>query len=248
MRHVVAYSGGVGSFAAAKLTIDAHKDVTLVFTDTLVEDPDLYRFLDETEKYLGTKIVRLSDGRDIWEVFTDVKFMGNNRIDPCSRVLKRELFQKWLKQNYPEPENTTIVYGIDWTEKHRLVKLVERYKPYNVAGPLCDPKHDKHKILKQSGIELPKLYQMGFPHNNCGGFCVKSGQAQFKLLFEKMPERYRWHEERQEKLFKLIKPRGFIRMRVDGKLKYLSMKQFREHLESQKETDEFDFGGCNCFA
>lgn len=55
------------------------------------------------------------------------------------------------------------------------------------------------------------------------------------------------NEERQEKLFQKIGQHGFIRMVVDGQMKYLSLREFREHLEAKKEIDLFDVGGCGCF-
>ncbi len=50
------------------------------------------------------------------------------------------------------------------------------------------------------GIAPPRLYAMGFPHNNCGGFCVKAGQAHFALLLRTMPERYAYHEAKENEL------------------------------------------------
>ena len=49
MKHVVMFSGGAGSWAAAKRVAERHgtADLTLLFTDTLMEDEDLYRFLHE---------------------------------------------------------------------------------------------------------------------------------------------------------------------------------------------------------
>ena len=98
MKYIISYSGGLGSFAAAKLAVEKYgqKNCCLVFTDTKTEDEALYRFLNETAKALGVELKILADGRDIWGVFNDVRFMGNSRIDPCSRVLKRELFRKWI--------------------------------------------------------------------------------------------------------------------------------------------------------
>nr|WP_295467451.1 hypothetical protein [Mesorhizobium sp.] len=48
-RHVVMFSGGGGSWAAARRVVDQHgtDNVTLLFTDTLMEDEDCYRFLIE---------------------------------------------------------------------------------------------------------------------------------------------------------------------------------------------------------
>ena len=46
---LVFFSGGIGSWAAAKrvaMRPDV-KHITLLFADTLIEDEDLYRFLDD---------------------------------------------------------------------------------------------------------------------------------------------------------------------------------------------------------
>lgn len=52
-RHVVMFSGGVGSFAAAARVMRQYgRDLTLVFADTLIEDADLYRFLVEAGAWL----------------------------------------------------------------------------------------------------------------------------------------------------------------------------------------------------
>ena|SRR3990167_11020054 len=253
MKHIVSYSGGLGSFMAAKRVIDLYgrQGVQLLFTDTRTEDEDLYRFLAESADTLNVELIRIADGRDIWEVFQDVKFMGNSRIDPCSRVLKRELARKWMEKNHT-PVGTILYVGIGWEEEHRLERIRERWKPFEVEAPMTKPpymkKADIIKVLEGMGIDPPRIYAMGFPHNNCGGFCVKTGQAQFKLLLQKMPEKYAYHEAEQEKLFVKIGKHGFIRLTKDGVLKYLSLREFREYLQNKGEIDEFDFGGCGCFA
>lgn len=245
---IVSYSGGLGSFMAAYLV--RNENAKLIFTDTKTEDPDLYRFLNETSKALGMELITLADGRNIWEVFESVKFMGNSRIDPCSRVLKRELFRDYVDKNY-SIENDSIVFGIDHRESHRMDTIAKRWAPWKTEAPLCQTKLNREDILDaldSLGIEPPKLYEMGFPHNNCGGFCVKTGQKQMALLFSKMPERYKWHEEQQEKLFaKIGSNHGFIRRTEKGEMKYLSLKQFREFLESGGAPEMWNQEGCGCF-
>lgn len=48
--HVVFFSGGLGSYATALRVIEKHgtDNLSLLFTDTLIEDQDLYRFIIET--------------------------------------------------------------------------------------------------------------------------------------------------------------------------------------------------------
>lgn len=257
-RHVVMFSGGVGSWAAAKRVADWHgtDDLTLLFADTRMEDEDLYRFLDEAAADIGAPLVKIADGRTPWDVFRDVRFLGNTRVDPCSRVLKRELCDRWLEQNC-DPARTVVYVGISWDEQHRFDKVKERLAAlgWRSRAPLCEkplpPLGDGWAIrwIEQAGIEPPRLYRMGFPHNNCGGFCVKAGQAHFRLLLEQMPERYAAHERREQALREhLEKDVSILRDRRDGKTRPMTLRAFRQRLEERLPIDEQEWGGCACFA
>lgn len=54
MKYVVMFSGGAASYEAGRRTIErvGRANVVLLFSDTLIEDPDLYRFLDQTTELL----------------------------------------------------------------------------------------------------------------------------------------------------------------------------------------------------
>lgn len=217
------YSGGIGSWAAAKRVAEkeGYDVVTLLFTDTLSEHPDTYRFLIESAANVlrrqgaldgliqlaaalpredGTArrvwlaqlrqqamqaipgLVWLAEGRTIWEVFSDVRFLGNSRVDPCSRILKRDLADKWL-QNNCSASVTRVYVGIDWTEIHRWERLAKRKLPWVYEAPLCSaPYLEKpalHEWAKREGIEMQALYKNGAPHANCGGGCIKMGLGGF---------------------------------------------------------------------
>lgn len=250
---IVQYSGGIGSWGAAKRAVSKYgKDnVTLLFADTKMEDEDLYRFLEETVNELGCKFIKLEDGRTPWQVFKDVRFLGNSRADPCSRVLKRDLLRKWVHENCNENEDI-ICIGIDWTEEHRFKRAEPLHAPFKLWAPLCEPPHinkqDLIEQLKVLNIKVPRLYEMGFPHNNCGGFCIKAGQAQFKKLLEQMPERYKYHEEKEKEMMQLLNRKvTVLRDRRGGKSKPLSMSEFRERVEeNDKSIDSNEWGGCGC--
>lgn len=251
-KHIVMFSGGVCSWATAKRVVERHgtDGVVLLFADTKMEDEDLYRFLEEAAKNVGAELVKIADGRNPWQVFEDEKMIGSHRFDPCSKHLKRILLEKWQKK-HGTPAETTLHFGLDWTEQDRLTRLRNRKVPWRVEGYMTEPpymnKDQMIEWLKREGIKPPRLYEMGFYHNNCGGFCVKSGQAQFALLLRTMPERYRYHEEQEERVRKLVGWRHTIlRMTRDGKTRSVSMKEFRERIEAQGTFDQFDWGGCGC--
>lgn len=248
------FSGGIGSWAAAKRVAERHgtADLTLLFTDTKMEDEDLYRFLDEAAANVGGQLVKIAEGRTPWEVFRDVRFMGNSRVDPCSRVLKREMSDDWLKTNCT-PEGTRVYVGIDWSEKHRIDRLAERRKPWDYSAPMCDPpyltKPDMLAGLKREGIRPPRLYEMGFAHNNCGGFCIKAGIGHFANLLRTMPERYAYHETKEQEMREYLN-RGDLTIVRDWATrppKNITLRALRERIESGAQIDAFDIGGCGCF-
>lgn len=261
---IVMYSGGALSWAAAMRTIERHgrHDVRLLFTDTSMEDEDLYRFLNESERQLGVELIRLKDGRTPWDVYKATRMLGNTRIDNCSRILKREMSRRWLYEHAPVPDDwkpddypvSTLVFGIDWTEMHRLDGLRARYGDmgYAVEAPMCDApwltKDDVIAWMRAEGLEPPRLYRLGFAHNNCGGFCVRAGQAHFAHLLRTMPDRYREHERAEQELREYLgKDVAILRDRIGGDTKPMTLRAFRERLENGAQFEEFEFGGCGCF-
>jgi len=255
MKHVVMFSSGIGSWGAGKRVAAKHgkENTILLFMDTKIEDEDNYRFLHEAADNIGGELVVLADGRDPFQVFKDVKFMGNSRVDPCSKILKRELADKWIAKNFTV-DTVRVYVGIDWTEEHRYTRMAARKLPWIYEAPLCnEPYMTKAQILewaKSEGLEPPRMYLHGFQHANCGGFCIKSGQAQFKKLWETWPDRYLEMERKEEEVYEHIgKRHPFLKITDNGELIYVSLREFREKvLEGPVQCDLFDWGGCGCFA
>lgn len=198
----------------------------------------------------------VAEGRDPWELFFDRKFLGNARIDPCSQKLKREFLRRWMETHHT-PSDVVAYIGIDWTEEHRFKTAKERWLPWAVDAPLCRPplhaKSHYQKLLEARGIALPRLYELGFPHNNCGGFCVKAGMAHFKHLAQTMPERFAHHERREQEIREVLGDVAILRDRTKaamaengGKAKPLTLQDLRLRLIEGGEIDEFDWGGCGC--
>lgn len=255
MTHVVSFSGGIGSWAAAKRVAATHgtDDLVLVFTDTMIEDPDLYRFIEEAAANVGGRFVRLADGRDPWQVFRDKRMIGNSRIDPCSEVLKRKLFERWRDAAYT-PNNCVIYLGIDWTERHRIERVQQRQAPWRYEAPLCDPpmlfKGDALAALAKEGIEAPRLYRLGFKHNNCGGFCVKAGIGQFAHLLRTLPEVYAHHEAKEQEMREFLdRDVAILRTTRGDETVPLTLRDLRKRVQSGDcaGLDLYQAGGCGCF-
>jgi hypothetical protein len=269
MKHVVMFSGGIGSWAAAKMVAATFgtDNLYLVFTDVkgntesshIGEDEDTYRFLDDAVKNIGGHYIYINEGKDIWEVFKDKKFLGNSRLAHCSFELKQKPARKWLNENC-DPNDTIVYVGIDWTETHRLPAIVKNYLPYKAVAPLAEPYYhredkmyyDKQELIEwaeSEGLKTPRLYSLGFSHNNCGGGCVRAGQAQFKKLLEVMPERFAmWEQKEQEVIQHLGKDVSILRDMKDGVKRSLPLIELRRRVENQPQlVDDDDLGGCGCF-
>lgn len=253
MKHIVFYSGGLCSWATAKRVIKKHgkENVLLLFTDTLIEDEDLYRFIDETVDEMGVELVRIADGRTPFDVYKDVRFLGNSRIAPCSHALKQKPAKKWIEENY-RPDECILYLGIDWTEMHRTTAPIRNWKPYKVEFPMCDkPFVEKQELIEELhrvGIEEPRLYKMGFAHNNCGGFCCRAGQGHFANLLNKMPERFLEYEKKEQELREFLGADVAMMKKTKNKVTMpYTLKELREDVIKDCQIDMFDIGGCGCF-
>lgn len=256
MKHVVMFSFGVGSWAAAKRVAERHgtDNLIMLFTDTLSEDADTYRFGRQAAANVGGQLVEIADGRDIWQVFRDKRYLGNTRADPCSRVLKRELADRWLVDNC-DPKDTTVYVGIDWTEVHRYDRLrdLRAALGWRYEAPLCDPplmdKDDMHEWAAREGLKKQRLYVLGMPHANCGGGCIKMGVGGFARLLAAWPARFKEWEDNEQSIRAHLERDdvSILRDRAGGDTKPLTLRELRLKIEGGKQVDLFDVGGCGCF-
>lgn len=250
MTYQISFSGGKASAVTALVALEHGLDFNLIFADTLIEDADLYRFNADVAKACGKEIIRLCDGRTPWGVFVKERYIGNSRIAPCSSELKTKPVMRWLEENAAPSD--PLVLGMDWSEMDRIDRARNRWAPRPVVSLLNDLKvyRWQHEvILKRHGIEPPRLYARGFSHNNCGGFCVRAGQAQFARLLASDPKTYRFHEEAMEYVMWKIGPtaKPFLRITLNGKKSYVTLREFREHVEGGGQIDMFSPEGCGCF-
>ena len=180
-------SGGAGSWGACRRWIDQYgaDGLILLFTDVggdgtnphVGEDPDTLRFLEDAAADLGAPLVKLRDGRDIWDVFREKRWLGNTQLAHCSWELKTGPARAWIEQNAPGLQR--IIVGIDKTEDHRAAEISAKYAPYEVVFPLMERPHwwkpQLVDMLRERGITPPRMYRLGFAHADAAdGIAVKA--------------------------------------------------------------------------
>lgn len=253
MKHIISLSGGIGSYFTLKRVIEsgvAKEDIECIFCDTLNENGDLYRFLDDIEKKFNLKITRLCVGETPYTLSFKENFLYNSRVANCSKKLKSIPFREYIKKY--KQEEIILYFGIDFTESHRCVAIMKNYDPIKCEFPLCkEPflyKYEMIEELKKDGIIKPYLYEKGFSHNNCNGMCMKAGIGHYKLLLETDRNKYLEIENfeqtmrnRLNKNVSILKRRGLP----------FTLKELRKIVEDQPKQltiDECnDHGACGCF-
>lgn len=204
-------------------------------------------------------LVWIAEGRDPWEVYFAERMLGNSSKDPCSKILKRQMADRWLAANC-HPENTVVYLGLDWSEAHRFDDgdghgAKHRYAKngWHAEAPLCEPPYidlDKIKRIRAAGLEPSSGYDNGAGHDNCSQFCCKGGQGHFGNLYEFYPDRYAFHEANETAFIEFIERDVSMLTEQRNTIKYtLTLQELRERLEGKKPgaVDRYEIGGCGCF-
>lgn len=169
---------------------------------------------------------------------------------PCSYVLKQQLIDNYIDQRFGV---CIRVFGMSWQEPHRMERLAKRLGTDRVWFPLAEQPYIEKDEIKSycvdHGIEPPRLYDLGFEHNNCGGFCVRAGKAHFARLYATMPDRYLYHEQKEQEIREFLQKDVSILTETRDYVKYpLTLRAFRERLEcGTAKYNPHDFGACGCF-
>ena len=213
---VVWFSCGAASAVAAKETLDAYRDnplyeVLIVNNPIANEDRDNLRFLKDCEEWLGQEIVTAKHPKypscDVTEVFEDRKYMSGVQGAPCTMLLKKGARKEFEKSN----KIAWHVLGFTAEEKTRSDRF-KKYERSNMRPILIEKgisKQDCFDVLAEAGIDVPRVYKMGFPNANCIG-CVKSQSPTYwNLVRSNFPKVYKDRAEQSRRLgVKLVKIKG----------------------------------------
>lgn len=213
------WSGGITSAVACKTAIDLFgKDrCRVIMIDTRNEDGDTYRFKKDCEVWFGLDIEVISgiesDGdssqyidighgyksiQDVWEKHESLN-VATGAI--CSTHLKRKVREKWQKQNDYDYQ----VFGFEFEKKefNRALGLSKIHKA-NGIYPLLMMGYDKDdclRIVQEAGIEIPRMYKLGFRNNNCFGTgCVQGGIGYWQKMQNDFPDKFEAMADMEHKL------------------------------------------------
>ena len=244
--NIIAFSGGIASAVVAKI-VSEKVGVTLLYHDTKTEPADNDRFRFEMSQYLKIPITEVSDGRDIWQVFKDNKYLGNARNTMCSRILKQELSMKYCKAHKP----CVIYFGFTIDEYRRAQNVLSRYAQENIEArfPLIEQRISKeecrHRVENCWHIKPPLMYEH-FNHANCMP-CIKGKLAYWGLVYQY--EREAWSRavqaEREHKHTILTDGRTLEEVK-DECIKLA--KRHEKKKEAQKLQDSLFELPCDCVA
>lgn len=204
MIHLVNYSGGSGSTIALGRVVERYgKDnVRAVFADTNDEHDSLYELMDATEKRFGVPIVKLNNGKSVWDVFFENRLIKAPPKGACKAAieLKHKQLDAYRAEHF-DPKNTTVALGLSWSEPKRIARTTESFAGWQVEFPLLWPKQlskdEEISELVRLGLPVPELYRRGHKHNNCGGACILAGISEWAGLLVDDPERFLRYAERE---------------------------------------------------
>lgn len=192
------WSGGITSAVACKVALDLYgaENCRVIMIDTKNEDDDTYRFKSDCEKWYGVNIEVITgigdDYKDIESVWFKHKSLNVANGAICSSKLKRAVREKWQEHN----DFDFQVFGFEFDKKefNRALSLSKNHPKAKSIYPLLMKgytKDDCLRIVKDAGIEIPRMYSLGFRNNNCFKTgCVQGGIGYWQKMKKEFPEKF----------------------------------------------------------
>jgi hypothetical protein len=182
------FSAGVSSAVATWLMRDQLDHIIYCHIDD--QEADTMRFVKDCEAWFGKPVTVLaSPYKTVDATCRAMGYINGPAGAPCTRLLKRRVRAIWEMEN--RFFNTfRYVWGYDLNEQARASKMIEANQDAIHEFPLIDlqvTKEYAHGILSNYGIKRPRMYDLGYPNNNCIG-CVKGGRGYWNKIRVDFPE------------------------------------------------------------
>lgn len=190
------FSGGVSSliaglFAGVSDCSDKRAVDEWIYIDIADQDADTYRYLADCEKVIGKKIqvLRSDEFSSVEDVIRKYRYINSPYGAACTGMLKKKVRKKWEDEH--KEYALTYVWGYDASEAHRAEYMHANFPEFQHEFPLIDltlSKEECHDLAEwYFHLKRPRLYDMGYPNNNCVG-CVKGGMGYWNKIRKDFPE------------------------------------------------------------
>ena len=207
MKVICWWSGGVTSAIACKMAIDLYglDNCRFIMIDTYNEDEDTYRFKRDCEILYGKEIELISNAKysTIQEVWFKFKSLNVAHGAICSSELKREVRQEFERTNYYDYQ----VFGFDIDEPKRAKSMHLNYPKSKAIFPLLLfglSKKECIDMIEKFGIDIPKMYKLGFGNNNCFQTgCIQGGIGYWQKMKRDFPDKFNKMAEIEHELTNL---------------------------------------------
>lgn len=201
-RVVCQFSCGAASAVATKLALERYGDrVSIINAFVADEDSDNRRFLSDCETWFGRPVVVLRDtkyGASAAEVWRRKRFIVNRSGAPCSKTLKRNVLTA-----YHRPGDMIVLgYTADPRDEARLDRYIDSHAEDMVWAPLIEARLTKRacfEMVARAGIELPRMYRLGYHNANCPK-CPKGGEGYWNKIRRDFPENFEEMAQLQDEL------------------------------------------------
>jgi hypothetical protein len=193
------WSGGITSAVACALAQGLFRgsEFRFIFMDTGNEDEDTYRFKSECEELYGQEIETISaiphkhkSIQDVWRKNLSLN-VATGAI--CSYQLKRKVREDWQKEN--EFDHQVFGFEFETNEFKRARSMLLNHPNTKPVFPLllkAMNKKDCIEWFEGTGIEIPRMYKLGFSNNNCFGTgCVQGGGRVLEENTKRIPREIR---------------------------------------------------------
>ena len=211
MKHIVSFSGGKDSTAMLLLMIEKGILIDeIIFLDTGVEFPEMYKHIEKVERYIDRKITKLkAENSYEYMMFEHKKKKGKNKGQKgyswadfrnrwCTQYLKKQVMNRYLKEKY---KNIEIIeyHGIAVDETKRLIKNREK----NIKYPLAEWGIIEKEALEycyNKGFDWDGLYEK-FDRVSCW-CCPLKNLKELKVIYKEYPKYWEKLKEWDSKTYR----------------------------------------------
>lgn len=187
-RVIAWFSCGDASAVAAKLALQWYGQdrVDIVRIRLGGEHEDNDRFAADCERWFDQPVREIGAARytSHWDVIEGERFINGPSGAKCTALLKRR-----VREDYQQFDDIQV-FGFTDEEWSRFAEFRAHHNDLMLVVPLLVEglsKNDCHALIAQAGIELPAMYKLGYPNNNCIG-CVKGGMGYWNKIRVDFPD------------------------------------------------------------